>query len=207
MCCQRRVFSSLDGPEPAYHMNWWCSESPATFQIEMKIDCIHQQILLSRDVTKVQLLDSFLSPKWNKWCSESPTTFESGMKIYHIFYCHYHQFHQRHNFLSWLWQGLWRLCDCPHHHQYPHHHYYNHQERQHHHNHHHQDAHLYVKVHPLLVGLDDVAPVEEVVVVHHAPREVRLAQHLREVRSVGKIFFEIIRNSQNQKYRICQYLR
>ena len=102
---------SLDGPKAAYQLNWWCSESPATFQIEMKIDCIHQQILLSRDVTKVQLLDSFLSPKWNKWCSESPTTFESGMKIYHIFYCHYHQFHQRHNFLSWIWQGLWRLCD------------------------------------------------------------------------------------------------
>ena len=42
---------------------------------------------------------------------------------------------------------------------------------------HHQD-HLYVKVHALLVGLDDVAPVEEVVVVHHSPREVGLAQHL-----------------------------
>ena len=68
---------------------------------------------------------------------------------------------------------------CPHHHQYPHHHYYNHQERQHHHNHHHQDAHLYVKVHPLLVGLDNVAPVEKVVVVHHSAREVGLAQHLK----------------------------
>ena len=41
-----------------------------------------------------------------------------------------------------------------------------------------------MKVHPLLVGLDDVAPVEEVVVVHHAPREVRLAQYLGKERSV-----------------------
>ena len=41
---------------------------------------------------------------------------------------------------------------------------------------HHQ--HLYVKVDALLVGLNDVAPVEKVVVVHHSAREVRLTQHL-----------------------------
>ena len=35
-----------------------------------------------------------------------------------------------------------------------------------------------MKVHPLLVGLDDVAPVEEVVVVYHAAGKVGLAQHL-----------------------------
>ena len=54
-----------------------------------------------------------------------------------------------------------------------------------------------MKVHPLLVGLDDVAPVEEVVVVHHSPREVGLAQYLRfKVRSVRNIFFFNIRNAE-----------
>ena len=53
----------------------------------------------------------------------------------------------------------------------------NHHHQEHHHHHHHGD-HLYVKVHPLLVRLDDVAPVEEVVIVHHPAGEVGLAQHL-----------------------------
>ena len=35
-------------------------------------------------------------------------------------------------------------------------------------------THLDVKIDALLVSLDDVAPVQKVVVVHHAPREVRL---------------------------------
>ena len=35
-------------------------------------------------------------------------------------------------------------------------------------------AYLDMELRPLLVGLDDVAPVEEVVVVDHATAEVRL---------------------------------
>ena len=35
-------------------------------------------------------------------------------------------------------------------------------------------THLDVKIDALLVSLDDVAPVQKVVIVHHAPGEVRL---------------------------------
>ena len=49
-----------------------------------------------------------------------------------------------------------------------------------------------MKVHPLLVRLDDVAPVEEVVVVYHAAGKVGLAQHLIYELATAKNILEMV---------------
>ena len=41
------------------------------------------------------------------------------------------------------------------------------------------DSHLYLEVTPVLAGLVDLAPVQEMVVVHHPTGEIRLKKSLR----------------------------
>ena len=55
-------------------------------------------------------------------------------------------------------------------------------------------THLDVKIDALLVSLDDVAPVQKVVIVHHAPREVRLKININVDLALEEEERQIVRN-------------